>query len=119
MYTIGTWSVGQCTHYVHFPPPSADCARVSLTQEAKLDAEWNVRACPAAIESSNPIRELLESLSVVSSKRKEKISLAQGDPTAFGHLKVPQAAVEAMVAATKSFMCNGYTHSAGSHDCRK
>ncbi|KAG0556230.1 hypothetical protein KC19_11G036800 [Ceratodon purpureus] len=90
-----------------------------LSEEAKLDAEWNVQACPAAIESTNPIRELLESLCVVSSKKKEKISLAQGDPTAFGHLKVPDAAVEAMVAATKSYMCNGYTHSAGSYECRK
>lgn len=90
-----------------------------LSEEAKVDADWNVRACPAAIESTNPIRELLESLCVASSKKKEKISLAQGDPTAFGHLKVPDAAVEAMVAATKSYMCNGYTHSAGSHECRK
>lgn len=90
-----------------------------LSEEAKLDAEWNVRACPAAIESANPIRELLESLCVVSSKTKEKISLAQGDPTTFGHLQVPDAAVEAMVAATKSNLCNGYTHSAGSHECRK
>jgi len=84
-----------------------------------LDAEWNIRACPAATGSTNPIRELLESLCVVSSKKKEKISLAQGDPTVFGHLKVPEAAVEAMVAVTKSYACNGYTHSAGSHECRK
>lgn len=90
-----------------------------LSQEAKSDAEWNIRASPAAIASTNPIRELLESLCVVSSRKKEKISLAQGDPTASGHLKVPDAAVEAMVAATKSYMFNGYTHSAGSHECRK
>lgn len=89
------------------------------SEEARLDAEWNIRACRAATESTNPIRELLESLCVVSSKKKEKISLAQGDPTAYGHLKVPEAAVEAMVAATKSYACNGYTHSAGSHECRK
>jgi hypothetical protein len=31
-------------------------------QEAKLDVEWNVRACPAAVESTNLIRELLELL---------------------------------------------------------
>ena len=30
--------------------------------EAKLDAEWNVQACPAALESTNLICELLESL---------------------------------------------------------
>ena len=92
---------------------------VYVLQESKLDQEWNVRACPAALTSTNPIRELLESLSVLASKKKEKISLAQGDPTAFGHLKVPDAAVEAMVVATKSYMYNGYTHSAGSHECRK
>lgn len=94
-------------------------AIVYVLQESKLDQEWNVRACPAALTSTNPIRELLESLSVLASKKKEKISLAQGDPTAFGHLKVPDAAVEAMVVATKSYLYNGYTHSAGSHECRK
>ena len=94
-------------------------AIVYVLQESKLDQEWNVRACPTALTSTNPIRELLESLSVLASKKKEKISLAQGDPTAFGHLKVPDAAVEAMVVATKSYLYNGYTHSAGSHECRK
>ena len=59
-------------------------------QENKLDEEWQIQASPAATESINPIRELLESLTVVSLKGKEKISLAQGDPTAFGHLKVPE-----------------------------
>jgi hypothetical protein len=94
-------------------------AIVYVLQESKLDQEWNVRACPTALTSTNPIRELLESLSVLASKKKEKISLAQGDPTAFGHLKVPDPAVEAMVVATKSYLYNGYTHSAGSHECRK
>jgi tyrosine aminotransferase len=89
-----------------------------LQEIVPLDDEWNVRASPSALESRNPIRELLESLNVPPSHGKEKISLAQGDPTAFGHLRAPQAAVDAMVAATESCMFNGYTHSAGSQECR-
>ncbi|CAK9225104.1 unnamed protein product [Sphagnum troendelagicum] len=89
-----------------------------LQEIVPLDDEWNVRASPSALESRNPIRELLESLNVPPSHGKEKISLAQGDPTVFGHLRAPQAAVDAMVAATESCMFNGYTHSAGSQECR-
>ncbi len=89
-----------------------------LQEIVPLDDEWNVRASPSALESRNPIRELLESLNVPPSHGKEKISLAQGDPTVFGHLRAPQAAVDAMVTATESCMFNGYTHSAGSQECR-
>lgn len=93
---------------------------ISILTKLKVQGgEWNVQACRAAIESSNPIRELLESLHIVPSTKKATISLAQGDPTAFGHMTVPDAAVEAMVAVTKSSLHNGYTHSAGSPECRK
>jgi tyrosine aminotransferase len=134
MVTFFSHKTTQVNAKLELPPPDVNFSQLqvvhgelhkfpqsteALSEDAKLDAEWNVQACPAAIESTNPIRELLESLCIESSKKKEKISLAQGDPTVFGHLKVPDAAVEAMVAATKSSLYNGYTHSAGSHECRK
>lgn len=50
---------------------------------------------------------------------KKPISLAQGDPTVYGHLKVPESAVSALVDVAKSYKYNGYAHSAGIVECRR
>ncbi|KAJ7519658.1 hypothetical protein O6H91_20G049100 [Diphasiastrum complanatum] len=77
-------------------------------------AEWKIRANPAAVNSRNPIRDVMDSLPpLVTKNEKREISLAQGDPAAFGHLLPPDGAIEALMNAAESCVFNGYAHSAG------
>ncbi|KAJ7519660.1 hypothetical protein O6H91_20G049300 [Diphasiastrum complanatum] len=83
-------------------------------------AEWKIRANPAAVNSKNPIRDVMESLPpVVARNGKLEISLAQGDPCAFGHLLPPDGAIEALLNTAESSMFNGYAHSAGLLESRR
>eukprot|EP00246_Nothoceros_aenigmaticus_P002133 TRINITY_DN1292_c0_g1_i1.p1 TRINITY_DN1292_c0_g1~~TRINITY_DN1292_c0_g1_i1.p1 ORF type:complete len:486 (-),score=62.28 TRINITY_DN1292_c0_g1_i1:93-1550(-) len=83
------------------------------------EREWNVRPRIPALESRNPIRDIVETkLKPNPNLKKKPISLAQGDPTVYGHLKVPENGVSALVDAATSYKCNGYAHSAGIVECR-
>ena len=76
-------------------------------------ANWSLRASPITQASINPIRRIVDDLAGKENPQKELISLAQGDPTAYGHLKPPEQAVAAVVRAFLSGNHNGYT--AGAH----
>ncbi|KAK3245313.1 hypothetical protein CYMTET_45120 [Cymbomonas tetramitiformis] len=78
---------------------------------------WNIEVPKNAVEVKNPIRALVEKIGAPNPEKKV-ITLAQGDPTVFGYLPAPEAAVEAVVAATTSGRQNGYGHSCGSAECR-
>ena len=78
---------------------------------------WSVRASSLTL-SCNPIRIIVDELVGRENPKKELISLAQGDPTAYGHLKPPEEAVAAVVRAFSSGNHNGYTASTGSAVCR-
>nr|QKX95019.1 tyrosine aminotransferase [Anthoceros agrestis] len=84
-----------------------------------VDKEWNVRPRIAALESRNPIRDIVETkLKPNPNLGKKPISLAQGDPTVYGHLKVPESACAALAEVATSYKYNGYAHSAGILECR-
>ena len=78
---------------------------------------WSVRASTLTA-SANPIRIIVDDLVGKENPELELISLAQGDPTAYGHLKPPEEAVAAVISAFSSGNHNGYTASTGSASCR-
>lgn len=78
---------------------------------------WAVQAS-SLTRAINPIRMIVDNLVGKENPQKELISLAQGDPTAYGHLKPPEEAVAAVVRAFVSGNHNGYTASTGSAACR-
>jgi tyrosine aminotransferase len=61
----------------------------------------------------------VDNLKAVPNAEKEKISLALGDPTLFGNFKVPQVAVEEVIAKVSSFSANGYPPSTGYEHVRE
>ena len=73
---------------------------------------------PLVSKATNPIRSIVDDVVGKQNPAKELISLAQGDPTAYGHLKPPEEAVAAVVRAFLSGNHNGYTASSGSAACR-
>ena len=78
---------------------------------------WSVRASTLTV-SANPIRMIVDDLVGKENPELELISLAQGDPTAYGHLKPPEEAVAAVMSAFSSGNHNGYTASTGLASCR-
>lgn len=89
---------------------------------------WQVRPSKICLGIQNPIRKLTDTLhssfkdlpsSVDVSARKEVISLGQGDPTAFGHLKAADVAAQAVADAVASGKFNGYAPSSGLVETRR
>jgi len=78
---------------------------------------WAVRAS-AQRELCNPIRRIVDEMVGLANPEKRLISLAQGDPTVFGHLLPPKATVERVVEAFGAYAHNGYTASAGTAAAR-
>merc|ERR550534_1644771 len=80
--------------------------------------EWKVRASIVAKNTFNPIRDLLETMTIVPNPEKKVISLSIGDPTVFGNLLPAKEVVDAVHAALDSQKCNGYGPSTGSVEAR-
>lgn len=78
---------------------------------------WNVRAS-ALKELCNPIRRIVDEMVGLANPEKRLISLAQGDPTVFGHLLPPKTAMDEVAGAFSTSAHNGYTASAGSATAR-
>merc|ERR1719350_2427921 len=80
--------------------------------------EWKVNASIVAKNTFNPIRDLLETMTIVPNPEKKMISLSIGDPTVFGNLLPAKEVVDAVHAALDSQKCNGYGPSTGSVEAR-
>lgn len=70
--------------------------------------EWKVRASIVAKNTFNPIRNILETMSIAPNPEKKMISLSIGDPTVFGNLLPAKEVVDALHAALDSQKCNGW-----------
>ena len=97
--------------------------RRSMTCERRKSVDgyhrdgWNVRASSLR-ELCNPIRRIVDDMVGLANPDKRLISLAQGDPTVFGHLLPPGSAVEEVSSAFGAYTYNGYTASAGAPSAR-
>merc|ERR1712212_1284101 len=80
--------------------------------------EWKVRASIVAKNTFNPIRNILETMSIAPNPEKKMISLSIGDPTVFGNLLPAKEVVNALHTALDSQKCNGYGPSTGSVEAR-
>merc|ERR1712088_720708 len=78
--------------------------------------EWKVRASIVAKNTFNPIRNILETMSIDPNPEKKMISLSIGDPTVFGNLLPAKEVVDALHKALDSQKCNGYGPSTGALD---
>ena len=74
--------------------------------------EWKVRASIVAKNTFNPIRNILETMSIDPNPEKKMISLSIGDPTVFGNLLPAKEVVDALHEALDSQKCNGLVEGA-------
>jgi len=80
--------------------------------------EWKVNASIVAKNTFNPIRDILETMTIAPNPEKKMISLSIGDPTVFGNLLPAKEVVQALHTALDSQKCNGYGPSTGSVEAR-
>ena len=74
--------------------------------------EWKGRASIVAKNTFNPIRNILETMSIDPNPEKKMISLSIGDPTVFGNLLPAKEVVDALHKALDSQKCNGLVEGA-------
>jgi len=86
---------------------------------AERPRKWQVRCGERAMGIKNPIREIMDTIAGKENPSKRMISLAQGDPTAYPHLRPGENMVSAVASAVAGGMANGYQPSQGSVSCRK
>jgi tyrosine aminotransferase len=72
-----------------------------------------IPASKVSMRTRNPIRQIVDNLKVQPNAEKKFISLALGDPTTFGNLKLPDSAVNAVIEQLQGFKANGYGPSTG------
>ena len=100
------------------PPAAEEEAKVQEAVERKVveatmerknirREEWKVRASIVAKNTFNPIRNILETMSIAPNPDKKMISLSIGDPTVFGNLLPAREVVDAVHKALDSEKCNG------------
>eukprot|EP00929_Paragymnodinium_shiwhaense_P028661 TRINITY_DN16575_c0_g1_i1.p1 TRINITY_DN16575_c0_g1~~TRINITY_DN16575_c0_g1_i1.p1 ORF type:complete len:440 (+),score=110.38 TRINITY_DN16575_c0_g1_i1:81-1400(+) len=97
--------------------PRLDDHPSSLWQDGEVEA-WAVKTGERAMGIRNPIREIMDTIAGKGNKEKRMISLAQGDPTCYAHLRPSDVMVNAVSKAVQSGEANGYQPSQGHGGCR-
>lgn len=80
---------------------------------------WNIKCGKRAAGIRNPIREIMDTIAGKENPQKRIISMAQGDPSAYPHLRPPQTQVDAVIRSVASATANGYQPSQGNGACRE
>jgi len=83
------------------------------------EKQWKVNASVVAKNTFNPIRNILETMTITPCPSKKMISLSIGDPTVFKNLNPAKEVVEAMHASLDSGIHNGYGPSTGFVESRQ
>lgn len=82
-------------------------------------AGWTVQASKGALKTSNPIREIIETMNLAENPDKKLIPLSIGDPTIFGNLKPSQEILDALHRANSCGKHYGYQKAAGMESARE
>lgn len=82
------------------------------------DKKWHVKSGERANSILNPIREIMDKIAGKENPRKRLVSLAQGDPTAYPHLRPHNGMVQAVSAAVSGGTASGYQPSQGAGKTR-
>lgn len=80
---------------------------------------WNIKASSGAMNTSNPIREIIETMNLSGNPNKKVIPLSIGDPTIFGNLKPCEQILEALKKANDSGKHYGYQTASGMDSARE
>lgn len=80
---------------------------------------WKVKASDGALNTSNPIREIIETMNLAENPAKKVIPLSIGDPTIFGNLKPCKEILESIQRANSSGKFYGYQTAAGMESARE
>eukprot|EP01083_Nonionella_stella_P248131 859445_1 len=79
-----------------------------------MSSTWNVIASKNAMQTTNPLRDIIEQLDMKSvPKDKKFLSVAIGDPVAFPNFKTHPIITKAVVKATEALKRNKYMHTSG------
>lgn len=82
-------------------------------------APWNVQASWGALNTVNPIREIIETMNLAENPNKKVIPLSIGDPTIFGNLKPCKEILDALHKANSCSKYYGYQTAAGMDSARE
>ena len=75
---------------------------------------WSeIEVSDMAAKTFNPIRNILETMTLTPNPDKKMISLSIVDPTVFGNLKIPQSIIDSIHHSVSSGQHNGYGPSTG------
>jgi tyrosine aminotransferase len=98
---------------------------ISLARRAdrapKRSKTWHVPASTLSVRTSNPIRQIVESIRKPTKEEsggKEMVPLSLGDPTIFKNMPISEVLMSAMHSNIDSHDCDGYTHSCGTPSAR-
>lgn len=80
---------------------------------------WIIHASTGALNTSNPIREIIETMDLAENPDKKVIPLSIGDPTIFGNLKPCKQILDALDKANLSGKYYGYQTAAGMETARE
>lgn len=78
-----------------------------------IKSSWNVKASTGAMNTTNPIREIIETMNLAENPNKKVIPLSIGDPTIFGNLKPCKEISESLQRVNLSGKYYGYQTAAG------
>mmetsp|Transcript_22112 Transcript_22112/g.66459 ORF Transcript_22112/g.66459 Transcript_22112/m.66459 type:complete len:460 (-) Transcript_22112:77-1456(-) len=85
---------------------------------ARDGQKWRIRCGERAVGIRNPIREIMDTIAGKENPNLPMISLAQGDPTAYAHLRPGEVMVGSVVNAVSAGTFHGYQPSQGNTACR-
>jgi len=81
-------------------------------------SDWNIESSLVAQNTSNPIRKIVDRMSVAPNPDKKPVHLSIGDPTKFGNFNCPEHMHKAIFEASQSLAHNGYGPAVGNPQAR-
>ena len=91
----------------------------ALQSDTSATTGWKVQASCGALNTSNPIREIIETMNLAENPNKKVIPLSIGDPTIFGNLKPCREILDALNKANMSGKYYGYQTASGMEAARE
>ncbi|RUS70213.1 hypothetical protein EGW08_022023 [Elysia chlorotica] len=85
----------------------------------KLKKSWKVSMSKMAENTFNPIRSIVDGMTLTPNPEKDMIALSIGDPTVFGNLPQPVTCEEAVQESIRKRSYNGYCPSIGYTEARQ
>ncbi|CAL4116174.1 unnamed protein product, partial [Meganyctiphanes norvegica] len=101
--------------YIYYAAQRRDRAR-SVKMRGKKT--WDVPASSYALNTFNPIRNIVENMKINPNPEKKMIALSIGDPTVFGNLVPAETITNAVSESVQSGKYNGYGPSTGFEEAR-